>query len=224
MISSGMRKSSNNNYKCGLPAFLLFLRIQSSTPAFYVVTEFAGINGVYEEVKEPELHYKDYWSGFPGHYYFLYTDSRRPQTWILGHGKTLSTAYAVFRAPARDGRPAVTQWSYVWGDMYRSREGKEQGDPEPSLRVVGVETNSTGEEVASQLRGGKDIVTEEYIICKLNYSNSPTSRHRPWDHLQIINKRSNESCHPLPGAEKVAMVMVVETVIVAMEMVIVVMV
>ena len=86
---------------------------------------------------------------------------------------------------------------------------------------MGFEKNSTGEEVASQLQGGKDIVTEEYIICKLNYSNNPTSRHRwsPWSSLQIIDK--NESCRPLPAIEKVAMV--VETVIVAMEMVIVVM-
>ena len=188
-----------------------------ASPSVYLVNGAAG--GVYEEKREPELHYKRI--GSDGHYRFLYTDSRRPQTWILGHGETLSTAYAVYRAPARDGRPAVTQWSYVWGDMYRSREGKEEGDPESSLRVVGVETNSTGEEVASQLQGGKDIVTEEYIICKLNYSNNPTSRHRwsPWSHLQIIDK--NESCRPLPAIEKVAMV--VETVIVAMEMVIVVM-
>ena len=120
-----MKKSSNNRYKCGLPAFLLFLRIQSATPAFYVVTEFAGINGVYEEVKEPELHYKaPDWSGFPGNYYFLYTDSRRPQTWIIGKGETLSTAVASYRAPAREGRPGITQWRSVWDG---SREGREVG-------------------------------------------------------------------------------------------------
>ena len=109
------------------------------------------------------------------------------------------------------------------GHRFSQNLTSEEGDPEPSLRVVGVETNSTGEEVANQLRGGKDIVTEEYIICKLNYSNNPTSRHRwsPWSHLQIIDKNTNESCRPLPAIEKVAMV--VETVIVAMEMVIVVM-
>ena len=128
----------------------------------------------------------------------------------IGWGKTLSTARVVYRAPTKDGRPAVTQWSY-------------QGHHIPNIRVVGFEKNSTGEEVASQLLGGKDIVTEEYIICKLNYSNNPTSRHRwsPWSHLQIIDKNTNESCRPLPAIEKVAMV--VETVIVAMEMVIVVM-
>ena len=47
-------------------------------------------------------------------------------------------------------------------------------------------------------------------------------RWSPWSHLQIIDKNTNESCRPLPAIEKVAMV--VETVIVAMEMVIVVMV
>ena len=125
MIPSGMRKSSNNRYKCGLPAFLLFLRIQSATPTFYVVTEFAGINGVYEEEKKPELHYKTVLQADrSGNYYFLYTDSRRPQTWIIGKGETLSTAVASYRAPAREGRPGITQWRSVWDG---SREGREVG-------------------------------------------------------------------------------------------------
>ena len=69
-------------------------------------------DGGYVENREPELHYKrvaeaDYWRRF------LYTDSRRPNTWILGWGKTLSTAQAQYRAPAVDGRPPDTGWSYV---------------------------------------------------------------------------------------------------------------
>ena len=119
-----MRKSSNNRYKCGLPAFLLFLRIQSSTSSFYVVTKANDINnGVYEEVKKPELHYKTVLQADrSGNYYFLYTDSRRPQTWIIGKGETLSTAVASYRAPAREGRPGITQWRSVWDG---SREGRE---------------------------------------------------------------------------------------------------
>ena len=146
---------------------LLFLmKTALAAPSVYVVSEslYGEYDGVYEEKREPELHYKKL--GEADKYYghsFLYTDSRRPQTWIIGWGKTVSTVEAHFRAPAKDGRPAVTQWRYVhdW-----SREGKEQGDPKPSLRVVGVETNSTGEEVEKQLLGGEDIVKEEYIICK----------------------------------------------------------
>ena len=49
----------------------------------------------------------------------------------------LSTAKALHRAPAVEGRPPADQWSRV-GDG--SREGKEEGDPKPEIKVVGVET------------------------------------------------------------------------------------
>ena len=145
---------------------LLFLmKAALAAPSVYIVTGigWGEHDGVYEEKREPELHYKQLGEADKyGNYYFLYTDSRFPKTWILGRGIDLATVYAHYRAPAKDGRPMVTQWRYVhdW-----SREGKEQGDPKPSLRVVGVETNSTGEEVEKQLLGGEDIVKEEYIIC-----------------------------------------------------------
>ena len=111
---------------------LLFLmKTALAAPSVYVVSEslYGEYDGVYEEKREPELHYKKLGEAdkyYGGHFSFIYTDSRRPQTWIIGWGKTVSTVEAHFRAPAKDGRPAVTQWRYVhdW-----SREGKEQGDP-----------------------------------------------------------------------------------------------
>ena len=80
-------------------------------------------DGGYVENRQPELHYKRLGEAdSKGNYRFLYTDSRRPNTWILGWGKTLSTAEAWFRAPAVEGRPPSTGWSWVWG--YWSREGR----------------------------------------------------------------------------------------------------
>ena len=91
-----------------------------AAPTIYVVTGAGSFpDGVYEERREPELHYTK-----KGYYYVLYTDSRRPQTWIIGEGETLSTAQAYYRAPASAGRPAVRQWSYVDDG---SREGRKRG-------------------------------------------------------------------------------------------------
>ena len=97
-----------------------------TTPSFYVVTSTGWrFDGVYEETREPELHYKKLGEvDSDGNYWFLYTDSRRPQTWILGYGKTLATVKARYRAPAREGRPGITQWRSVWDG---SREGREVG-------------------------------------------------------------------------------------------------
>ena len=100
---------------------LLFLmRAACATPSIYVVTGIGytwGVyEGVYEEKREPELHYKkldEVSSGRVNQFWFLYTDSLPPQSlsqiWIIGRGKTLSTAWAWFRAPAREGTPVVTQ-------------------------------------------------------------------------------------------------------------------
>ena len=161
---------------------LLFLmKAALATSSLFVVTGLGlDIAEVFEEKMEPELHYKRLGLAH-GHYWFLYTDSRRPQTWIIGHGKTLSTARADYRAPARAGRPALTQWSWV---VDGSREGKEEGDPRPSIRVMGVETNVTGEELAKQIQGWEDIFTEEYIVCK-NYLSD----------LQIIIRNSSDPAY-----------------------------
>ena len=148
-----------------LAVLLLFLwSVASSVPSLHVVTgagtwesQVLGVigysvyEGVYEERREPEFHFKrlgeaDKW----GYYRFLYTDSRRPNTWILGWGGHVTTAEADYRAPAVDGRPPITGWSDVW-DM--SREGKEEGDPQPEIRVVGVETKITSAELRKQKRG-----------------------------------------------------------------------
>ena len=102
---------------------LFLLKAAFATPSVYVVTGIGGYtDGLYEENREPELHYKKL--GEPdsdGDYRFLYTDSRRPQTWIIGYGKTFSTVKAHWRAAARAGRPAANQWSLVYDG---SREGK----------------------------------------------------------------------------------------------------
>ena len=78
----------------------------------------------------------NYWRGW---YYFLYTDSRRPNIWIIGWGLDVTTAIAYYSAPAVDGRPVITGWSWV------RNEGREGRDPafgcrscSPEVRVVGV--------------------------------------------------------------------------------------
>ena len=152
---------------------LLLLPVKAvlAAPSVYVVTDRWGVDWVYKEKREPELHYKRLGQAiWNGEHHFLYTDSRRPQTWILGRGKTLSTAYAEYRAPAREGRPGATHWSWVWDGTKNesgSREGmKEKGHPQPSVRVFGVGMNITGEELVKQLEEeGEEIDTEEYIIC-----------------------------------------------------------
>ena len=66
-----------------LAVLLLFLgSVATVVPSLHVVTGAYSIdNGVYEERREPELHFKRL-----GDNIFLYTDSRRPNTWILGFG------------------------------------------------------------------------------------------------------------------------------------------
>ena len=124
-----------------------YVNIALATSYVYVVTGGRSIDGgtafsfdgVYEEKRVPGLHYKKLGEADSyGNYRFLYTDSRHAQTWILGVGKTLSTARAEYRSPANAGRPAVTQW------MRKRRK-------RPSIKVAGVETNTTAEMVAKQL-------------------------------------------------------------------------
>ena len=166
----------------GVLLLLFLMKAAVTTSSVYVVTDRFSFGGVYEEKMEPELHYTRLSAAnFDGEYTFLYTDRRRTQTWILGFGKTLSTAKAVYRAPAIAGRPAVTQWSHVYD---KSREGKEEGIPWPSIRVVRVETSITGEELEKQIEGGEDFVTNEYIICKNHQSD-----------LQIILRNSDEAAY-----------------------------
>ena len=163
---------------------LLFpMKAALATSSVYVVTGISSFfDGIYEEKREPELHYKKVGEADSGgNYDFLYTDSRRPQTWILGEGKTFSATWAKVRAPAIAGRPVVTQWSYVGNGR---REGKEEGIPLPHIRVVGVETNITGEELEKRIDRWEDIVTEEYIICRDHQSE-----------LQIILRNSNDAAY-----------------------------
>ena len=84
-----------------------------ANPSVYVVSGARlRHNGIYERKKEPEFHYKQL-TDYYGHSSFLYTDSSRPNTWIIGYGPTFSTAVAYYIAPATAGRPAFTQWSFV---------------------------------------------------------------------------------------------------------------
>ena len=139
--------------------------VETGVPSYY--------NGVYEERREPELHFKRLGEADEdGDYRFLYTDSRRPNTWILGDGANVTTAGALFRAPAVDGRPAITGWSRV-GDG--SRGGEEEGLPYPGVRVVEVETKIRGELKEQWEKPGTDFVTEEYIICDAHGSSSQSS-------------------------------------------------
>jgi len=134
----------------GLALFLFLVKAGSAAPApsHYKVTGATSYyNGVYEERREPELYYILLGGGdgsrpsvsSDGNYYFLYKGSQHGDTWILGWGKTLSTAKAAFRAPAVEGRPPADQWSWVCCESRELREGKEEGDPWPDMRVVGVE-------------------------------------------------------------------------------------
>ena len=113
--------------RLSLAVLLLFLGSATTVvPSLHVVTgPSSSFNGVYQERREPQLHFKRLgeaaWCGD----IFLYTDNRRPNTWILGQGWNVTTARASYRAPAVDGRPPITGWSYVDDE---SREGKEEGD------------------------------------------------------------------------------------------------
>ena len=122
-----------------LVVILFLARRIAGSATVYVVTGAGSSNGVYEEKREPEVHYKQLGEAGRNEWYrFLYKGSQHGNTWILGRGDTLSTAKAFYRAPAVEGRPPADQWSRVWDS--RIREGKEEGDLRPKMRVVGVET------------------------------------------------------------------------------------
>ena len=124
----------------GLALFLFLVKAGSAAPApsQYNVTGALSYNGVYQEVREPELHYKKLGGADNlGLDSFLYKGSQHGDTWIIGFGKTLSVARAHYRAPAVEGRPPVDQWGFV---VDGSREGREKGNPKPEIKVVGVET------------------------------------------------------------------------------------
>ena len=130
-------------------------------------------------------------AGSEGYFNFLYTHSRYPNTLILGEGWNLSTAVALYRAPAVEGNSSVTQWFYVWDS---TKEGRpvDKGwptTPRPDMRVEPLDANITGEDLREQLQRGEDFVTEEYIVCKLD---------RPYFHLQTILRDSHDPgvhCH-----------------------------
>ena len=182
--------SDKSKQTCSFVLLLILLvKIGLATSSLYVVTgayeegqsEQYGPNGIYEEKREPELHYQKLGDPDPdGHYTFLYTDSHRqpqPQTvrWILGKGRTLSTAVAQFSTHAVDGEPIISRW------LYELNFGS--SSPRSDMRVLRVDANITGEELTKQLQRGEDFVTEKYIVCKLD---------RPYFHPQAILRDSND--------------------------------
>ena len=157
-------------------------RVELGTPTLLVVAGFPKArDGLYEEKKWPEHYYKKIGGANEfGNFLFIYTDSRRHNTWILGFGKTLNETTALHRAPSVDGRPSVNGWSYVYDG---TREGKVNGSSEPDLRVVGsnnskefmeqmqkdrfvsINTNITDKEFEKQLERGIED-GQGNIICK----------------------------------------------------------
>jgi len=137
--SSDMTKHHLKPHSLALFLFLVKAGSAAPAPSHYKVTG-AGVfySGVYEERREPELHYKKLGEDYGFLRRFLYKGSQHGDTWIIGWGKTLSTATAWYRAPAVEGRPPADQWSWVVDSP--SREGSEEGIPSPEIRVVGVET------------------------------------------------------------------------------------
>ena len=123
-------------------------RVELGTPTLLIVAGFPlDRDGLYEKKKWPEPHYERIGGANGlGNFLFLYTDSRRHNTWILGFGKTLNETTALHRAPSVDGRPSVNGWSYVNDG---TREGKVTGSSEPELRVVG---NNNSKEFMEQLQ------------------------------------------------------------------------
>ena len=132
-------------------------RVELGTPTLLVVAGFPKArDGLYEEKKWPEHYYKKIGGANGlGNFLFLYTDSRRHNSWILGFGKKLNETTALHRAPSVEGKPSVNGWSYVNDG---TREGKVTGSSEPDLRVVGSNNSKELE------RGVED--GQGNIICK----------------------------------------------------------
>ena len=81
-----------------LVVILFLARRIAGGATVYVVTGAGSLfNGVYEEKREPELHYKKLVEANSyGYYDFLYKGSQHGNTWILGYGDTLSAALAQY--------------------------------------------------------------------------------------------------------------------------------
>ena len=111
---------------------LLFLiKAAFATPSIYVVSGDAYLyTGVYEEKREPELHYKKLGEAdYEGDYFFLYTDSRRPLTWIIGYGETFSTVQAI--RPVIEHQPKQGDQLSLNGAgcMMEAGRGRRRADP-----------------------------------------------------------------------------------------------
>ena len=112
--------------------FLILSLVKTAlgTEPLYVVTDayefrysyrYGPPDGIYEEKRGSNLFYKKLGEADSDrNNTFLYTDSRRPNSWILGEGGNVTTAVASYRATAVEGRPSVAQWSYVHDGMQTS--------------------------------------------------------------------------------------------------------
>ena len=96
-------------YDLGIPSIR---RRGKSSSTVYIVTGTYGFwDGVYEEESSPVFHYKMMGES-NGYTKFLYTDMEEPFCWIIGHGKDISSAFAVFRGQAELGGPCCHAWHY----------------------------------------------------------------------------------------------------------------
>ena len=86
--------SDKSKQTCSFVLLLLLLKIELASSSLYVVTgayeggqsEQYGPNGIYEETREPEPHYKKLGDPDPDrHYTFLYTDSHITTTATDSH-------------------------------------------------------------------------------------------------------------------------------------------
>ena len=113
------RDTSNQHWQmCAFVLTISLVKTGQGTPSFYVIREQGrsdeyGRNGIYEEKKEPDLFFQKLGeASSDGAYQFLYRDRRRPNSWIHGEGANLTSAVALHRAPAMEGRPSLdNNWS-----------------------------------------------------------------------------------------------------------------
>ena len=132
--------------------FLMSTALVADLPSVYVVEVWEGFDGIYEEEKYPRLHFKRI--GQPdsdGDYSFLYREPDHPDTWTFGYGEDFSNVRPYYRAPARAGKPASTQWKSVGDEFTRD------------FKVVEVK-NITAAGLTKKLEE-EDVIQEETILC-----------------------------------------------------------
>ena len=70
--------------------FLTSTTLVAASPSVYLV-ESVGFGGIYEEISNPRLHYKEIAQRHYYYYEFLYTEPHHPETWTFGSGTDFCT-------------------------------------------------------------------------------------------------------------------------------------